>query len=76
MDVMHVHKETIVACVRIVADRKATRAGQRGAHQEPSHIQRIQKTLDEANIKLDSVISDLMGLSGRRMFEAVIKGIR
>lgn len=34
--------------------------------------QRIQKTLEDANIKLDSVVSDIMGLSGRRMIEALI----
>jgi hypothetical protein len=28
-------------------------------------IQRLQKTLEDANIKLDSVISDIMGLSVR-----------
>ncbi len=39
-----------------------------------SHIQRLQKTLEDANIKLDSVISDIMGLSGRRMIEALIAG--
>ena len=38
------------------------------------HIQRIQKTLEDANIKLDSVVSDIMGLSGRRMIEALIAG--
>jgi hypothetical protein len=38
--------------------------------QQISHIQRIQKTLKEANIKLDSVISDILGASGRRMIEA------
>ena len=31
-----------------------------------SHVQRLQKTLEDANIKLDSVISDVVGLSGRR----------
>src|SRR5882757_6605845 len=36
------------------------------------HIQRLQKTLEDANIKLDSVISDIMGLSGRTMIEALI----
>src|SRR5208283_3736564 len=30
--------------------------------------------LEEANIKLDSVITDVMGLSGRRMIEAIIGG--
>jgi len=38
------------------------------------HTQRIQKTLEDANIKLDSVVSDIMGLSGRRMIEALIAG--
>ena len=32
-----------------------------------SHIQRLQKTLEEANIKLNSVISDVIGASGRAM---------
>jgi transposase len=39
-----------------------------------SHILRIQKTLEDANIKLDSVITDIIGLSGRRMIEAIIAG--
>ena len=39
-----------------------------------SHIQRVQKTLEDANIKLDSVISDILGLSGRAMIEALIEG--
>jgi transposase len=42
--------------------------------QAASHIQRIQKTLEDANIKLDSVISDVMGKSGRAMIEAMIAG--
>lgn len=39
-----------------------------------SHVQRLQKTLESANIKLDSVISDVMGKSGRAMIEAIIAG--
>jgi len=42
--------------------------------QRSSSIQRIQKTLEDANIKLDSVISDIIGLSGRAMIEALIAG--
>ena len=37
-------------------------------------VQRVQKTLEEANIKLDSVLSDVMGKSGRAMIEALIAG--
>lgn len=42
--------------------------------QRSSSIQRIQKTLEDANIKLDLVISDIIGLSGRAMIEALIAG--
>jgi transposase len=44
--------------------------------EQTSHVQRIQKTLTEANIRLDSVISDIMGVNGRRMIEAMIEGVR
>ena len=39
-----------------------------------SNTLRIHKTLEDANIKLDSVISDILGLSGRRMLEAMVAG--
>ena len=52
------------------------RARKQLVREQTRHIQRIQKTLEEANIKLNSVISDIMGLSGRRMIEAMIAGVR
>jgi transposase len=39
-----------------------------------SHVQRIHKTLEQANIKLDSVLSDVLGKSGRAMLEAIAAG--
>jgi transposase len=39
-----------------------------------SHTQRVQKTLEDANIKLDSVVSDVMGVSGRAMLNAIVAG--
>jgi transposase len=39
-----------------------------------SHTQRIQKALEDANIKLDCVVTDILGLSGRRILEALVKG--
>jgi hypothetical protein len=33
--------------------------------EQSSHTLRVQKTLEDANIKLDSVLSDLMGRSSR-----------
>jgi transposase len=44
--------------------------------EQTSHVQRVQKTLEDANIKLDSVISDIMGKSGRAMIKALIAGER
>jgi transposase len=56
--------------------RSLLRARKQLVREQVSHVQRIQKTLEEANIKLDSVISDVMGASGRRMIEAMIAGVR
>ena len=56
--------------------RSLLRARKQLTREQTSHIQRIQKTLEEANIKLDSVISDILGVSGRRMIEAMIGGLR
>jgi len=39
-----------------------------------SHVQRLLRTLEDANIKLDSAISDVTGVSGRAMIEALIAG--
>jgi transposase len=42
--------------------------------EQSSHVLRVQKTLEDANIKLDSVLSEVMGKSGRAMIEALIAG--
>ena len=39
-----------------------------------SHVQRLQKTLEDANIKLDSVVTDIIGMTGRAMLQALIAG--
>lgn len=41
-----------------------------------SEIQRLSKTLEDAGIKLDSVASDVLGVSSRDMIEALIDGER
>jgi transposase len=56
--------------------RSLLRARKQLTREQTRHVQRIQKTLEEANIKLDSVITDIMGLSGRRIIEAMINGVR
>jgi len=56
--------------------RSLLRTRRQLTREQTRHVQRIQKTLEEANIKLDSVITDIMGVSGRRMIEAMIEGQR
>ena len=41
-----------------------------------SEIQRLQKTLEDAGIKIDSVASDVLGVSSREMIKALIDGER
>lgn len=54
--------------------RSLMRTRKQLVREQVGHTQRIQKTLEDANIKLDSVISDILGVSGRRMLEALIAG--
>jgi transposase len=56
--------------------RSLTRNRKQLVREQVKRVQRIQKALEEANIKLDSVISDILGVSGRRMIEAMIAGER
>src|SRR5689334_2324390 len=54
--------------------RSLLRTRKQMTREQTSHIQRMQRTLEEGNIKLDSVISDIIGVSGRCMIEAMIAG--
>lgn len=54
--------------------RDLTRTRKQLAQEIASYTQRIQKTLEDANLKLSSVATDILGVSGRRMLEAIIQG--
>jgi transposase len=54
--------------------RSLLRTRKQLVREKTSHVQRLQKTLEEANIKIESVLSDLMGRSGRAMIRAIIDG--
>lgn len=56
--------------------RSLMRTRKQVVREQTRQVQRIQKTLAEANIRLDTVISDTLGVSGRRMIEAMIAGVR
>ena len=55
--------------------RDLTRTRTQLTREITQHTQRIQKTLENANIKLSSVITDVMGVSGRRILRAIIAGV-
>ncbi|GBQ03795.1 hypothetical protein SSP531S_52730 [Streptomyces spongiicola] len=56
--------------------RDLTRSRAVLTHERTRHKQRAEKLLEDAQIKLSSVISDIFGVSGRAMLEALIAGER
>jgi transposase len=56
--------------------RDLTRYRMKVVQARASEIQRLQKALESAGIKLDSVLSDITGVSGRLMIDALIDGER
>lgn len=56
--------------------RDLTRYRKKLIEERTREIQRIQKLLEDAGIKLDSVVSDVLGKSARAMLEALIAGER
>ena len=54
--------------------RELTRARKQLVREAGQHVQRIQKTLEDANIKLTGTISDVLGKGGRAIVEALIAG--
>jgi len=54
--------------------RDLTRTRKQLVREIARHTQRIQKTLEDANVKLSGVVSDVLGTSGRAMLEAMVAG--
>jgi transposase len=54
--------------------RELTRTRKQLVRERAQHLQRIQKVLEDANVKLASVLTDLLGLSGRAILEAIVSG--
>jgi transposase len=54
--------------------RDLTRTRRQLVREIVQHTQRLQRVLEDANVKLGSVISDVVGASGRRIVRALIEG--
>jgi transposase len=54
--------------------RDLTRTRKQLVREISQHSSRIQKVLEDANLKLGSVLSDVLGKSGRAILQAVVEG--
>ena len=54
--------------------RDLTRTRKQLVREVAQHTLRIQKTLEDANVKLSSVLSDVLGQSGRAILNAIVAG--
>lgn len=54
--------------------RDLTRTRKQLVREIAQHTQRLQKTLDIANLKITGLVSNLLGVSGRAILRALIKG--
>jgi len=76
---LHEHgllRPSFIPAVEVAALRQRTRYRKRLIEQRTSEGQRLSKVLEDAGIKIDSVASRLLGVSGREMIEALIAGER
>jgi len=56
--------------------RDLTRYRTKIVRERVREVQRLQKLLEDANVKLTSLVTDITGVSGRQMIEALISGER
>jgi transposase len=76
---LHEHgllRPSFVPAAEVAALRQRTRYRKKLIEQRVSEGQRLSKVLEDAGIKIDSVASELLGVSGRAMIEALIAGER
>jgi hypothetical protein len=60
----------------IMALRGYHRQRQMQVRYAASHVQHMQKALEQMNVKLSQVLADITGLTGRRIIEAILAGER
>src|SRR5215470_16493615 len=69
-------RPSFIPVAEVAALRQRTRYRKRLIEQRTAESQRLSKVLEDAGIKIDSVASRLLGVSGRAMMEALIAGER
>ena len=67
-------KGSFIPSAELRALRDLTRYRTKLGDERVSEINRVQKVLEDANIKLASVATDVMGVSGRAMLDQIVQG--
>lgn len=67
-------RSSFVPPAAIQESRDLTRTRKQLAREIAQHCLRIQKVLEDANLKLRSVLSDVLGDSGRAMLKVIVSG--
>jgi len=67
-------RPSFVPPAEVQALRDLTRTRKQLVREKSSHVQRIDKVLHAANLRLGSVVSDIMGQSGRAVLDALAAG--
>ena len=55
--------------------RQLTRTRKQLVHETSRHALRIQKVLEDANIKIGNVVTDVLGATGRAILDKIIAGV-
>lgn len=67
-------RASFVPPVAVQELRALTRTRKQFVRERSGHVQRIEKVLEDANLKLGGVLSDIVGPSGRAVLQAIIDG--
>src|SRR5574340_415921 len=67
-------RASFVPPVAVQELRTLTRTRKQFVCERTSHVQRIEKVLEDANLKITSELSDILGKSGRAVLQALIDG--
>ena len=67
-------KGSFIPSAELRALRDLTRYRTKLGDERVSEVNRVQKVLEDANIKLASVATDVMGVSGRAMLDQIVQG--
>ena len=67
-------RASFVPPVAVQELRSLTRTRKQFVRERSAHVQRIEKVLEDANLKLGVVLSDIVGQSGRAVLQALVDG--